>query len=155
MVDDGTGAKEIFRVDNFDLVQVPDEDHGKFYSGDCYVVLYAYNNGGQDRFIVYFWLVSIFNDKCVPCIRNKNQAFRCFYCDNQILNLGTKIKPRWKRNRCIKSGRNRWSFGWSSNTSQSGRRKGTKPFFGDVSRKTQSVSGRIIFLFWRYLLFKI
>ena len=63
MVDDGTGAKEIFRVDNFDLVQVPDEDHGKFYSGDCYVILYAYNNGGQDRFIVYFWLVSIFNDK--------------------------------------------------------------------------------------------
>ena len=58
MVDDGTGAKEIFRVDNFDLVQVPDEDHGKFYSGDCYVILYAYNNGGQDRFIVYFWLVS-------------------------------------------------------------------------------------------------
>ena len=67
MVDDGTGAKEIFRVDNFDLVQVPDEDHGKFYSGDCYVILYAYNNGGQDRFIVYFWLVSIFHDKCVPC----------------------------------------------------------------------------------------
>ena len=71
MVDDGTGAKEIFRVDNFDLVQVPDEDHGKFYSGDCYVILYAYNNGGQDRFIVYFWLVSICNDKCVPCIKIK------------------------------------------------------------------------------------
>ena len=58
MVDDGTGAKEIFRVDNFDLVQVPDEDHGKFYSGDCYVILYAYNTGSQDRFIIYFWLVS-------------------------------------------------------------------------------------------------
>ena len=57
MVDDGTGAKEIFRVDNFDLVQVPDADHGKFYSGDCYVILYAYNTGTQDRFIIYFWLV--------------------------------------------------------------------------------------------------
>ena len=58
MVDDGSGAKEIFRVDNFDLVQVPDEDHGKFYSGDCYVILYAYSTGTQDRFIIYFWLVS-------------------------------------------------------------------------------------------------
>ena len=57
MVDDGSGAKEIFRVDNFDLVQVPDEDHGKFYSGDCYVILYAYSTGTQDRFIIYFWLV--------------------------------------------------------------------------------------------------
>ena len=58
MVDDGSGAKEIFRVDNFDLVQVPDEEHGKFYSGDCYVILYAYSTGTQDRFIIYFWLVS-------------------------------------------------------------------------------------------------
>ena len=57
MVDDGTGAKEIFRVDHFDLVQIPDEDHGKFYSGDCYVVLYAYSSGGKDQFIIYFWLV--------------------------------------------------------------------------------------------------
>jgi len=56
MVDDGSGAKEIFRVDNFDLVQVPDEEHGKFYSGDCYVILYAYSTGTQDRFIIYFWL---------------------------------------------------------------------------------------------------
>ena len=94
MVDDGTGAKEIFRVDNFDLVQVPDEDHGKFYSGDCYVVLYAYNNGGQDRFIVYFWLVSIFNVN-LSHVKWKNEAFHGFlYCYNQILDLGTKIKPR-------------------------------------------------------------
>ncbi len=49
MVDDGKGAKEVFRVDNFDLLQVAEEDHGRFYSGDCYVVLYAYNNGARDQ----------------------------------------------------------------------------------------------------------
>ena len=81
MVDDGTGAKEIFRVDNFDLVQVPDEDHGKFYSGDCYVILYAYNNGGQDRFIVYFWLVStlcLIHFFSSMYLRDENEAFHLF-----------------------------------------------------------------------------
>ena len=34
MVDDGQSAKELYRVDNFDLVQVPEEDYGKFYKGD-------------------------------------------------------------------------------------------------------------------------
>ena len=77
MVDDGTGAKEIFRVDHFDLVQVPDEDHGKFYSGDCYVILYAYVSGGKDQFIIYFWLVStninVFYRNCY--IMNKSYTF--------------------------------------------------------------------------------
>ena len=34
MVDNGQSAKELYRVDNFDLVQVPEEDYGKFYKGD-------------------------------------------------------------------------------------------------------------------------
>ncbi len=57
MVDDGKGAKEVFRVDNFDLLQVAEEDHGRFYSGDSYVVLYAYNNGARDEYLIYYWLV--------------------------------------------------------------------------------------------------
>ena len=59
MVDDGQSAKEVYRVDNFDLVQVPEEDYGKFYSGDCYVILYAYNDGRRDCYLIYYWLVSI------------------------------------------------------------------------------------------------
>ena len=58
MVDDGKSAKEVYRVDNFDLVEVPEEDYGKFYSGDCYVVLYAYTANNRDNYIIYFWLVS-------------------------------------------------------------------------------------------------
>ena len=57
MIDDGKSAKEIYRVDNFDLVEVPEEDYGKFYSGDCYVVLYAYTANNRDNYIIYFWLV--------------------------------------------------------------------------------------------------
>ena len=56
MVDDGTGVKEVFRVEMFDLVSIPEEDHGIFYSGDCYVILYAYNDGRTDRYIIYYWL---------------------------------------------------------------------------------------------------
>ena len=34
MLDNGQSAKDLYRVDNFDLVQVPEEDYGKFYKGD-------------------------------------------------------------------------------------------------------------------------
>ena len=37
-----TTVVQVFRVEMFDLVSVPEEDHGTFFSGDCYVVLYAY-----------------------------------------------------------------------------------------------------------------
>jgi len=56
MVDDGTGVKEVFRVEMFDLVSVPEEDHGTFFSGDCYVVLYAYSDGRKDCYLIYYWL---------------------------------------------------------------------------------------------------
>ena len=39
------------------LLQVDGADEGKFYSGDCYVILYAYNDGGKDCYLIYFWLV--------------------------------------------------------------------------------------------------
>jgi hypothetical protein len=58
MVDDGKGTKEVYRVENFDLVSVPKEDHGQFYSGDCYVILYTYKVNNRDKHIIYFWLVS-------------------------------------------------------------------------------------------------
>ena len=56
MVDDGSGVKEVYRVEMFDLVSIPEDMHGLFFSGDCYVVLYAYNDGNKDRYIIYYWL---------------------------------------------------------------------------------------------------
>lgn len=58
MVDDGSGTKETFRVENFDLVQVDEEDENNFYSGDAYVVLYAFHNGTRDSYMIYYWLGS-------------------------------------------------------------------------------------------------
>lgn len=42
MVDDGTGALQVWRVENFKKVEVPKEQYGQFYSGDSYVMLYTY-----------------------------------------------------------------------------------------------------------------
>jgi len=55
MVDDGSGQKEVYRVKSFDLVELPEEDYGKFYSGDCYIVIYTY---GANNIIIYYWLGS-------------------------------------------------------------------------------------------------
>ena len=52
MVDDGSGVKEVFRVEMFDLISVPEEDHGVFFSGDCYVILYAYDDGKKDNYLI-------------------------------------------------------------------------------------------------------
>jgi hypothetical protein len=55
MVDGGNGHKQVYRVKDFDLVEVPEEDFGKFHSGDCYVVVYTY---GAQNVILYYWLGS-------------------------------------------------------------------------------------------------
>ena len=62
-----TTVVQVFRVEMFDLVSVPEEDHGTFFSGDCYVVLYAYrlarltliallSDGRKDCYLIYYWL---------------------------------------------------------------------------------------------------
>ena len=43
----------------FLIIKVLEEDYGKFYSGDCYIILYAYNNGGKDCYLLYYWLVTL------------------------------------------------------------------------------------------------
>ncbi|XP_043192707.1 advillin-like [Amphibalanus amphitrite] len=58
MVDDGTGKKEIWRVEDFDLKPVPTDKYGKFFSGDCYVILYTYHARGREEQIIYYWLGS-------------------------------------------------------------------------------------------------
>lgn len=54
--DDGSGKLDIFRVENFKLAPWPKEQYGQFYSGDSYVMLYAYKDKrGKDAWIIYFW----------------------------------------------------------------------------------------------------
>ncbi|OQV19146.1 Villin-1 [Hypsibius exemplaris] len=56
MVDDGTGKRDIWRVENFDLVPLDVKSYGYFYGGDCYVILYTYKSGTSERHIIYYWL---------------------------------------------------------------------------------------------------
>lgn len=58
--DDGTGQKEIFRIENFELVPVDPELYGKLFGGDSYVIKYTYNDPktGNEAYIIYFWQVS-------------------------------------------------------------------------------------------------
>uniref|UniRef100_A0A8C2F9F1 Advillin n=1 Tax=Cyprinus carpio TaxID=7962 RepID=A0A8C2F9F1_CYPCA len=45
LVDDGSGQKQVWRIENLEMVEVEPEMHGYFYGGDCYLILYSYDAG--------------------------------------------------------------------------------------------------------------
>ncbi|KAJ1532265.1 hypothetical protein ONE63_000881 [Megalurothrips usitatus] len=47
---------EIWRIENFAPVPYPKNDHGKFYSGDSYIVLQTRENRGTFSYDIFFWL---------------------------------------------------------------------------------------------------
>lgn len=55
MVDDGTGKVEIWRIEGSEMVPVAEDTYGQFYGGDCYLILYTYENAGRQQYIVYYW----------------------------------------------------------------------------------------------------
>ncbi|KAF7203845.1 scinderin like a [Nothobranchius furzeri] len=55
MVDDGSGKVKIWRVEGGDKAPVDPSSYGQFYGGDCYLVLYTYNDGGRQKHIIYTW----------------------------------------------------------------------------------------------------
>ncbi|KAJ8622707.1 hypothetical protein MRB53_031236 [Persea americana] len=44
---EGGGKIEVWRINGSSKTLVPKEDVGKFYSGDCYIVLYTYHSGDK------------------------------------------------------------------------------------------------------------
>jgi hypothetical protein len=53
----GKGGKiTIWRIENFAKAPFDEDLYGQFWGGDSYVVLYAYMNGDQEEFAIYFWL---------------------------------------------------------------------------------------------------
>ncbi|KAK7083781.1 hypothetical protein SK128_018797, partial [Halocaridina rubra] len=56
MVDDGSGQKEVWRVKDFELIPVPEDQLGQFFMGDCYIVLYAYLEGNKEHYLLYYWI---------------------------------------------------------------------------------------------------
>ncbi|GFG33063.1 hypothetical protein Cfor_12089 [Coptotermes formosanus] len=55
MPDDGSGAVEVFRVENFELAPVDPATYGMFFGGDSYIVKYTYEKNGRENYIIYFW----------------------------------------------------------------------------------------------------
>ncbi|XP_044520198.1 gelsolin isoform X2 [Gracilinanus agilis] len=55
MDDDGTGQKQIWRIEGADKVPVNPSTYGQFYGGDCYIILYNYQHTGRQGQIIYYW----------------------------------------------------------------------------------------------------
>ncbi|XP_006001649.1 gelsolin [Latimeria chalumnae] len=55
MVDDGSGAVQIWRVEGGDKKAVDPKFYGQFYGGDCYLILYDYTSSGRKNSIIYTW----------------------------------------------------------------------------------------------------
>ena len=55
MPDDAKGEKEIFRIENLEMVPLEPEKHGMFFGGDSYVIKYSYEKDGFPAYIIYFW----------------------------------------------------------------------------------------------------
>ncbi|XP_040895476.1 scinderin like a [Toxotes jaculatrix] len=55
MVDDGSGKVQIWRVEGGDKALVDPSTYGQFFGGDCYLVLYSYNEGSRAKHIIYTW----------------------------------------------------------------------------------------------------
>jgi len=60
---DGAGSKggtlEIWRIEKFQVVRWPDEQLGKFYNGDSYIILHTWKKNARSnelRWDVHFWL---------------------------------------------------------------------------------------------------
>ncbi|KAM4028587.1 villin-1-like isoform 2-T2 [Anomaloglossus baeobatrachus] len=56
MVDDASGKVEIWRIENLELKAVDPKIYGRFYGGDCYLVLYTYIKSGKPNYLLYMWL---------------------------------------------------------------------------------------------------
>lgn len=55
MPDDSTSTKEIFRIEDFEMVPLDEDKYGLFFGGDSYVIKYSYEKEGRPAYIVYFW----------------------------------------------------------------------------------------------------
>uniref|UniRef100_A0A1I8H3L0 HP domain-containing protein n=1 Tax=Macrostomum lignano TaxID=282301 RepID=A0A1I8H3L0_9PLAT len=51
LVDDGSGKVEVWRVQSKELVPLDKSQHGQFYGGDSYVILYTYKVNGREQYI--------------------------------------------------------------------------------------------------------
>ncbi|CAM4856581.1 unnamed protein product [Rotaria socialis] len=56
MPDNGSGKKEIYRIDQFKMIPYAESMHGTFFSGDSFVIQYTYSDQQRSNTLIYFWL---------------------------------------------------------------------------------------------------
>jgi len=49
------GQVTVWRIENFDKVELDKSMYGQFFAGDSYIVLFKYQVNGKDHGILYFW----------------------------------------------------------------------------------------------------
>lgn len=88
MPDNGEGDAEVWRVEDMELVPVPVENYGFFFSGDSYVIKYEYKNKrGGHGFVIYYWqgLNSSLDEKTASAL----QAVRL---DNELNGKAVQVR---------------------------------------------------------------
>ncbi|KAI4341255.1 hypothetical protein MLD38_025999 [Melastoma candidum] len=54
---EGDGKMEVWRIDGSAKTPLPKEDIGKFYDGDCYIILYTYHSGERkEDYFLCWWI---------------------------------------------------------------------------------------------------
>ncbi len=59
MIDDGSGDRQIWLVNSFDIHEVSPSNFGRFHSNNCYIIRYSYQVENVAKHILYFWIVNI------------------------------------------------------------------------------------------------
>eukprot|EP01080_Neovahlkampfia_damariscottae_P006648 gene6648-10813_t len=56
IINDGNSSEiMIWKIEEFEKVKYPKEMYGRFFSGDCYIILYKYMKKNKYYYVVYFW----------------------------------------------------------------------------------------------------
>ncbi|XP_044159316.1 villin-1 [Bufo gargarizans] len=51
-----TPGLQIWRIENMEMVPVPEKSHGNFFEGDCYVLLMTHKTSNNFSYDVHFWI---------------------------------------------------------------------------------------------------
>ncbi|CAN9506309.1 unnamed protein product [Ophioblennius macclurei] len=87
MVDDGTGEVKVWRIENLELAEISPNTYGQFYGGDCYLVLYTYQQSGRPQHILYMWQgLRATKDEITAC------AYQAVNLDNQYNGAPVQVR---------------------------------------------------------------
>lgn len=68
MIDDGSGNKKIWLIDNSDIFLLDESKHGHFLNHCCYIIEYKYHVNGTDKYIIFYWIVSDYEFKRINLV---------------------------------------------------------------------------------------